>query len=119
MHPDVVKNGPGSCDICEMPLETPESLGFAAAKAPYQQPLVVPASAVLITGTRAIVYVKGEDPNKPSFEGRQVRLGPRAGEYYIVESGLEEGQSVVTKGNFKIDSALQIQAKPSMMNEKQ
>ncbi|HEW79436.1 MAG TPA: DUF3347 domain-containing protein, partial [Phycisphaerales bacterium] len=42
-------------------------------------------------------------------------LGPRAGNYYIVRSGLEEGELVVTKGNFKIDSALQIQAKPSMM----
>ncbi len=43
-------------------------------------------------------------------------LGPRAGDYYIVESGLQEGEIVVTNGNFKIDSAMQIQAKPSMMN---
>jgi len=34
----------------------------------------------------------------------------------LVEKGLVEGESVVTNGNFKIDSALQIQAKPSMMN---
>ena len=33
-----------------------------------------------------------------------------------VDTGLMEGDMVVTKGNFKIDSALQIQAKPSMMN---
>jgi Cu(I)/Ag(I) efflux system membrane fusion protein len=43
-------------------------------------------------------------------------LGPRAGDFYVVEEGLEEGQRVVTNGNFKIDSALQILAKPSMMN---
>jgi len=30
--------------------------------------------------------------------------------------GLAEGEIVVTNGNFKIDSALQIQAKPSMMS---
>ena len=34
----------------------------------------------------------------------------------MVLSGLEEGEEVVVRGNFKIDSDLQIQAKPSMMN---
>ena len=43
-------------------------------------------------------------------------LGPRAGEHYLVKEGLAEGELVVKKGNFKIDSALQIQAKPSMMS---
>ncbi|MFA5424778.1 MAG: efflux RND transporter periplasmic adaptor subunit, partial [Phycisphaerae bacterium] len=79
-------------------------------------PLVIPATAPLITGKRAVVYVKLPDPNRPVFEGRQVVLGPRAGDYYIVEEGLAEGELVVTNGNFKIDSALQIQAKPSMMS---
>ncbi|MCJ7692483.1 MAG: hypothetical protein MUO22_03590, partial [Sedimentisphaerales bacterium] len=67
-------------------------------------------------GERAVVYVKVPDMEKPTYEGREVVLGPRAGNYYIVKSGLSEGEIVVTKGNFKIDSALQIQAKPSMMN---
>jgi len=79
-------------------------------------PLVIPASAPLITGKRAVVYVRVPGSEKPAFEGREVVLGPRAGDYYIVLSGLAEGELVVTKGNFKIDSALQIQAKPSMMN---
>ena len=52
----------------------------------------------------------------PTFEGRQIVLGPRAGDYYLVRSGLAEGERVVTRGNFKIDSALQIMAKPSMMS---
>ncbi|MHC4536153.1 MAG: DUF3347 domain-containing protein, partial [Planctomycetota bacterium] len=47
---------------------------------------------------------------------RQVVLGPRAADYYLVKEGLTEGEIVVTNGNFKIDSALQIQAKPSMMS---
>ena len=50
------------------------------------------------------------------FEGREVVLGPRAGDHYLVVSGLEEGERVVVQGAFKIDSALQIQAAPSMMN---
>ena len=57
-----------------------------------------------------------ENASGPTYEGREVVLGPRAGEVYVVESGLSEGELVVTSGNFKIDSALQIQAKPSMMN---
>jgi len=83
---------------------------------PESVPLVIPASAPLITGKRAVVYVRIPDSEKPAFEGREVVLGPRAGDFYIVMSGLAEGELVVTKGNFKIDSALQIQAKPSMMN---
>jgi Cu(I)/Ag(I) efflux system membrane fusion protein len=81
-----------------------------------QSPLLISASAVLKTGKRAVVYVKKPDTDTPVFEGREIELGPRAGNQYVVLSGLSEGESVVTKGNFKIDSALQIQAKPSMMN---
>ncbi len=33
----------------------------------------------------------------------------------MVESGLHEGERVVTHGAYKIDSALQIQGRPSMM----
>jgi len=115
MHPDVVKDKAGTCDICGMDLVTAESLGFATT-ASKEPPLVIPASAALVTGRRAVVYVKVADANVPTFEGREIVLGPRAGDYYIVKSGLSEGEMVVTKGNFKIDAALQIQAKPSMMN---
>lgn len=52
---------------------------------------------------------------QPTFEGREIVLGPRAGDYYLVRHGLESGELVVTQGNFKIDSEIQIQAKPSMM----
>ena len=115
MHPSVVKAQAGTCDICGMDLVTTESLGYVVAEV-NETPLVIPAQAALITGKTAVVYVRLADREKPTFEGREVVLGPRAGDYYIVKSGLSEGQLVVTKGNFKIDAALQIQAKPSMMN---
>ena len=115
MHPSVVKNKQGICDICEMDLVTTESL-FATANEPNEPPLVIPATAPLITGKRAVVYVRIPNADKPTFEGRQVVLGPRAADYYLVKEGLAEGEVVVTNGNFKIDSALQIQAKPSMMS---
>lgn len=117
MHPEIVKDGPGTCDICGMPLVRAEELGYVPAEAkPEDMPLVIPASAPLVTGKRAVVYVEVAGAEKPTFEGREVVLGPRAGDFYMVESGLEEGEIVVTNGNFKIDSALQILAKPSMMN---
>jgi len=116
MHPDVVKTQAGSCDICGMDLVTTESLGYVKADTPEKAPLVIPVSAPLITGKRAVVYVQVPNTEKPTYQGREIVLGPRAGDYYIVKSGLAEGEIVVTNGNFKIDSAMQIQAKPSMMN---
>jgi Cu(I)/Ag(I) efflux system membrane fusion protein len=117
MHPGVIKDSAGSCDICGMPLARTETLGYAPvdSEAEALAPLVIPASAPLITGKRAIVYVA--HPQKEGiFEGREILLGPRAGDYYLVNEGLEPGERVVVNGNFKIDSALQILAKPSMMN---
>lgn len=78
-------------------------------------PLVIPDSAPLITGKRAVVYVA--DPQRDGvYEGREVVLGPHSGDHYVVKDGLSEGEMVVTNGNFKIDSAVQIMAKPSMMS---
>ncbi len=115
MHPEIIKDGPGACDICGMALVTAESLGYADPDdKKLVPPLVIPVSAPLITGKRAIAYVAVAG-KKGVYEGREIRLGPLAGDYYIVESGLDEGDNVVTKGNFKIDSSLQIEAKPSMM----
>jgi len=112
-HPEIVKDAPGTCDVCGAPLVRAETLGYVTGDANPR--LIVPASAPLITGKRAVVYV--EVPGKEgAYEGRDVVLGPRAGGYYLVEQGLREGELVVVNGNFKIDSSLQILAKPSMMN---
>jgi Cu(I)/Ag(I) efflux system membrane fusion protein len=71
---------------------------------------------VLLTGKRALVYVKRPGTGEPVFQAREIRVGPRAGEFYPVVSGLKEGEEVVVKGNFKIDSAMQLSGKPSMIN---
>jgi membrane fusion protein, copper/silver efflux system len=78
-------------------------------------PLVIPASAPLVTGRRAVVYVQLRDTDRPTFEPRNVLLGARAGDWVIVREGLAEGELVVTNGAFKIDSELQIRGRPSMM----
>ncbi|NIA06999.1 MAG: HlyD family efflux transporter periplasmic adaptor subunit [Actinobacteria bacterium] len=116
MHPSIIEDSAGNCDICEMPLVPIETLGYVSVDpAEVDKPLVIPVSAAMVTGTRAIVYVELPEKDKPSYEGREIVLGPRAGNYYLVRGGLKAGERVVTKGNFKIDSALQIEAKPSMM----
>jgi len=80
-------------------------------------PLIIPLSAPLITGKRSVVYVAvaGEEG---VFEGREVVLGPKAKDHYVVLEGLKEGDQVVVNGNFKIDSAVQILARPGMMEMK-
>ena len=116
MHPEVVKDEPGACDVCGMPLVRAESLGYVGQEPRVgDKPLVIPASAPLLTGKRAVVYVAVPDKEKPTYEGREIVLGPRAGDYYVVAHGLEEGERIVTKGSFKLDAELQIRAKPSMM----
>ena len=115
MHPEVVRDQKGDCEVCGMDLVKSESMGLINTSGQKQENLLIPASAVLKTGNRAIVYVKIPG-GEPTFEGREVVLGSRVGDQYIVKSGLKAGELVVKKGNFKIDSAMQIAAKPSMMN---
>jgi Cu(I)/Ag(I) efflux system membrane fusion protein len=118
MHPEVVEPSRGPCKECGMDLVSAVSLGFVRdAAIPNEAPILIPASSPLITGKRAVVYVEVESDDGYVFEGREVELGPKAGEYYVVKSGIEEGEVVVTNGAFKIDSELQIRAQPSMMSE--
>ena len=78
-------------------------------------PLVIPVSAPLITGERAVVYV--ENPARAGeYTARVIELGLRAGDFYVVRSGLSEGEIVVSRGAFRIDSSLQIEGGPSMMD---
>jgi Cu(I)/Ag(I) efflux system membrane fusion protein len=116
MHPEVLTRAAGTCPVCGMDLVPTESLGYAAVSdVATHPPLIIPATAPLLTGTRAVVYVAVPD-TPGAFEGRTVVLGPRAGDYYIVHAGLTEGEQVVVHGAFKIDSTAQILAKPSLLN---
>lgn len=89
------------------------NMASAAPGTGEEPPLVIPDTAPLLTGERAVVYV---ETGPGTYEGREVVLGPRAESSYIVESGISEGEKVVVRGAFKIDSAMQILARPSMMN---
>ena len=78
--------------------------------------LSIPASAVLWTGERSLVYVK-TNPNEPVFEMREVVLGQRNGDTFVVTSGLQDADEIVTNGTFTVDAAAQLQGKKSMMGQ--
>jgi Cu(I)/Ag(I) efflux system membrane fusion protein len=111
MHPQVVRDGPGKCPICEMELVRVPGVPAGAATRPAP-PLAVPATAVLDSGTRQIVYVeRGRGRDEP----REDTLGPRGDEFVAVLGGLEEGERVATRGGFLIDSQFQITGRPSLL----
>ena len=97
----------------------PEMYATANVSAPlrnYKNEIVVPQTAVLWTGKRAIVYVKQPDTNTPAFLMREVELGPSLGNSYVILNGLREGEEIVTNGVFAIDASAQLEGKTSMMN---
>ncbi len=78
--------------------------------------LSIPASAVLWTGKRSVVYVK-TNPTDPVFEMREITIGNQIGSNYPVLEGLQKEDEIVTNGTFTVDAAAQLQGKKSMMNK--
>jgi len=75
--------------------------------------LQIPASAVLWTGKRSLVYVQIASS---SFELREVEVREESSDYYTVLSGLSEGETVVVSGAFQIDASAQLRGLESMMS---
>ncbi len=76
-------------------------------KVPMGQQLVIPATGILQSGTRQIAFVSRSDGY---IEPREMQLGARVGDDFIVLKGLQPGEEVVTSANFLIDSESQLQA---------
>jgi Cu(I)/Ag(I) efflux system membrane fusion protein len=79
----------------------PEMFVNAKIKVGLGEKLAVPESAIMDTGLRKIVYLSREGD---ILESHEVTVGQKAEGYYEVFSGLKEGDSVVTSGNFLVDS---------------
>ena len=79
----------------------------AVAAVPLSPAIVVPATAVLSTGTRTVVWVQTDSE---VFEPRLVRLGARAGEDVQILEGIRQGDRVVISGGYLLDSESQLQA---------
>ena len=79
-----------------------------------EERLQVPASAVIYTGPRRIVFVdKGDGRLVP----RDVKLGVRAGDNFEVLEGLEEGDTVVTSGNFLVAAESRLKSAAEFWSE--
>ena len=84
----------------------------------FKDNIIIPSSSVLWTGKRSVVYVKIPNTQVPTFEMREIELGPELGNSFVVLSGLHESEELVTNGVFSIDAAAQLSGKTSMMNRK-
>ncbi len=78
-------------------------------------PLSVPATAVLWTGKRSLIYRVETHDGEPVYVPVAVVLGARVGDRIVIEEGLEAGDEVVTNGAFRLDASLQIRGGPTMM----
>ena len=75
--------------------------------------LVVPRSAVLMAGANSVVYVETEAGR---FEIRRVTLGPQSEDQIVILQGVSAGEKIATRGNFLIDSQMQLAGNPSLID---
>ena len=78
-----------------------------AISVPLGRQLVIPATAVLQAGTRAIAFI---DHGNGTLEPRTIEVGTQLDDSVIVLSGLKAGEKVVSSANFLVDSEAQLQA---------
>ncbi|QDV12758.1 Cation efflux system protein CusB precursor [Rosistilla oblonga] len=113
MHPQVIRDDPGKCPLCDMDLVPTSQLGFADKPLPMQQVVTVPRDAVLLAGENSVIYVETE-PGR--FEIRRITVGPMNRKEAVIVEGLAAGETVATGGNFLIDSQMQLAGNPSLMD---
>jgi Cu(I)/Ag(I) efflux system membrane fusion protein len=131
MHPEIVRDAQGQCDVCQMPLERVPDLFPTKSSAASDEPattsadsgrvLAIRKSAVLDTGRRKVTYRKRKDG---AYELTELKLGPladakdefgRVVSYFPVLSGINPGDDVVVEGGFLLDSQRQIEGMPSLL----
>jgi Cu(I)/Ag(I) efflux system membrane fusion protein len=86
---------------------TPGMLLRIRIAAPATERLVIPAEAVIRTGTRAVVIVRKDNG---TFEPREVTLGADLGDDLEIARGLAEGEQVVASGQFLVDSEARLRS---------
>ncbi|MBI1249407.1 efflux RND transporter periplasmic adaptor subunit [bacterium] len=113
MHPQIIRDQPGTCPICGMDLVPTSRYGYANQPVAPKPMTVIPRSALLMAGQNSVVYVE----TKPGrFEIRDVKLGPILKDRAVVLEGIKPGEMVATSGNFLIDSQMQLAGKPSLID---
>ena len=112
-HPHIIAESAGACPICGADLVPAAEFGFTDQPIAGSEALVVPRDAVLMAGNNSVVYVETE-PGR--FEIRRVVLGPHVGNQIVIRSGVKAGEQVATRGNFLIDSQMQLAGNPSLID---
>jgi len=85
----------------------PEMFGEVVLRTKPRRALRIPTDAVIDSGTYSVVFVAlGEG----KFQPRVVRLGAHDGDHVEVLDGLAEGDKIVTRANFLIDSESRLKA---------
>jgi len=84
----------------------PQMFAEVTLKIDYGNQIVVPQEAVLDSGTEQKIFVAHENG---SFEPRKITVGAILAGKVVVLAGLKPGETVVTSGNFLIDSESRIQ----------
>jgi Cu(I)/Ag(I) efflux system membrane fusion protein len=85
----------------------PDMFGDVTLEGARHDALTIPADAVIPAGTRSLVFVS---TGEGRFVPREVTLGATADGQVEVLAGLTEGEQVVTRANFLIDSESSLKA---------
>lgn len=85
----------------------PGAYGDVSLSLPATASVVIPREALVDTGGVQYVFV---DKGAGKFEPRRVAVGARSGEKVEIRSGVAEGETVVTTGNFLLDSESRLRA---------
>ena len=112
-HPHVIADAAGDCPVCGVELVPAAHFGFTDEPSVHGEALVVPRDAVLMAGNNSVLYVETE-PGR--FEIRRVVLGASVGDQIVIRSGVKFGEQVATRGNFLIDSQMQLAGNPSLID---
>ena len=92
----------------------PAMYGNAVLTQDLGEQLLVPAGAVFDTGKRQYVFVQKEPG---LFVPREIQLGTRTDDHFVVTQGVAAGDKIVIDGNFLLDSESQLKAAASGSTE--
>lgn len=112
-HPYVIETQPGKCRVCGIPLVPSLQFGYAPEQSAGSNVLVIPSGAVLSAAGKHVVYVETV-PGK--FELKKVVIGDHQDGNVAILDGLKEGDQVAVRGNFLIDSQMQLAGNPSLID---
>lgn len=92
----------------------PEMYATVTFKLPLGPRLVVPSSAVVYTGPRRIVFV---DLGNGTLRPQEVAIGARSGDLIEIASGLDDGDVVVSSGNFLVAAESRVRSAGSLWED--